>query len=164
MSDKKASIPTSQPAQVLHSYAVWDAGVRWFHWINVLCVLGLIAVGIVILNGTALGVSSEGKVDLKILHAWIGYVFALNLLWRIIWGFIGNPYSRWSAVLPGGRGYGTALREWISGAKAGHPPSLQGAQPGGPPDAGPAVFPVGRTDDYWPGAGGHRFVFPALRP
>ncbi len=69
MSDKKARIPASQPAQMLHSYAVWDAGVRWFHWINVLCVLGLIAVGVVILSGSALGLSSEGKVDLKILHA-----------------------------------------------------------------------------------------------
>ena len=131
MSSKKDSDPTLQPAPALHSYAVWDAGVRWFHWINVLCVLGLIAVGIVILNGTALGVSSEGKIDLKILHAWIGYVFALNLLWRILWGFIGNPYSRWSAVLPGGRGYGTALKEWITGAKAGHPPAYKGHNPAG---------------------------------
>jgi len=60
MSAAKDSVPSASPLPVMHSYAVWDAGVRWFHWINVLCVLGLIAVGLVILNGTALGVSSEG--------------------------------------------------------------------------------------------------------
>ena len=38
----------------LRTYAVWDASVRWFHWINVLCVLGLIAVGVAILNDKAL--------------------------------------------------------------------------------------------------------------
>jgi Ni/Fe-hydrogenase 1 B-type cytochrome subunit len=29
----------------LKAYSVWDASVRWFHWINLLCMLGLIAVG-----------------------------------------------------------------------------------------------------------------------
>ena len=113
----------------LKHYYVWDRGVRWFHWINVIAVLGLIAVGTVILNATSLGVSSEGKVDLKILHAWIGYVFALNLLWRIIWGFIGSPYARWSAILPGGTGYGGRLKEWLLGVKAGKVPSYRGHNP-----------------------------------
>ncbi len=113
----------------LKHYYVWDRGVRWFHWINVIAVLGLIAVGTVILNATSLGVSSEGKVDLKILHAWIGYVFALNLLWRIIWGFIGSPYARWSAILPGGSGYGGRLKEWLLGVKAGKVPSYRGHNP-----------------------------------
>ena len=40
----------------LKAYLVWDANIRWFHWINVLCVFGLIAVGVAILNGKALGV------------------------------------------------------------------------------------------------------------
>ena len=35
----------------LKTYAVWDAGTRWFHWLNVLCVIGLMAVGLVILFG-----------------------------------------------------------------------------------------------------------------
>ena len=113
----------------LQRYYVWDRAVRWFHWINVIAVLGLIAVGTVILNATSLGVSNEGKVDLKILHAWIGYAFALNLIWRIIWGFIGSPYARWSAILPGGKGYRGQLSEWIRGAKAGEPPAYKGHNP-----------------------------------
>jgi Ni,Fe-hydrogenase I cytochrome b subunit len=52
MSDNTPVRPApSSPA--LQSHVVWDADVRWFHWINVLCVLGLIGVGIVILNGSA---------------------------------------------------------------------------------------------------------------
>ena len=115
--------------QTLQSYQVWDAGVRWFHWLNVLCVLLLIVIGVIILNANSLGVSSDGKITLKILHAWTGYAFTLNLLWRFIWGFIGGRYARWSAVLPGGKGYSTALKGWIKGAKAGEPPAYRGHNP-----------------------------------
>ena len=54
----------------LKTYLVWDANIRWFHWINVLCVLGLIAVGVAILNDKALGVSTEGKILLKTVHVY----------------------------------------------------------------------------------------------
>lgn len=93
----------------LQEYKVWDATTRVFHWLNVLCVLGLIAVGTAILNADALGVPNDGKIILKSTHVWIGYVFVLNLLWRLVWGFIGGPYARWRAVLPFGRRYGTQL-------------------------------------------------------
>jgi len=43
----------------LKSYAVWDAGTRWFHWINAICVIGLGAVGFTILNASALDASNE---------------------------------------------------------------------------------------------------------
>ena len=52
----------------LKAYPVWNASVRWFHWINVLCMLGLIAVGVVILNSKALGVTNDGKILLKTVH------------------------------------------------------------------------------------------------
>ena len=93
-------------------YAVWDRTTRFFHWLNVLCVLGLIGVGTVILYAGDLGVSDDGKIGLKTLHVWIGYVFLINLLWRIVWGFIGGPYARWSALLPMGKGYCSALRSY----------------------------------------------------
>lgn len=98
----------------LRSYRVWDIHVRWFHWINLLCVLGLIAVGVAILNEKALGVTNDGKVLLKTVHVWIGYAFALNLLWRLIWAFIGGPNARWPAILPGGRGYLDELRRFAA--------------------------------------------------
>lgn len=105
----------------LKSYPVWDAGVRWFHWINLLCVLGLIAVGVAILNDSALGVTNDGKILLKTIHVSIGYAFALNLLWRLVWAFIGGPHARWRTILPGGRGYLSEMGQYIAAARAGHP-------------------------------------------
>lgn len=35
--------------QNYQSYQVWDVPTRFFHWLNVLCVVGLIAVGTAIL-------------------------------------------------------------------------------------------------------------------
>ncbi|MDT8281854.1 MAG: cytochrome b/b6 domain-containing protein [Gammaproteobacteria bacterium] len=115
----------------LKAYQVWDANIRWFHWINVLCILGLIAVGVTILNSKALGVSTEGKILLKTIHVLIGYVFALNLLWRLIWAFIGGPHARWRAILPGGQGYMTEVRAYIADARAGRPRQYLGHNPFG---------------------------------
>jgi len=69
----------------LQEYKVWDTTTRVFHWLNALCVLGLLAIGTIILNADALGVHNDGKVILKTTHVWIGYVFVLNLLWRLVW-------------------------------------------------------------------------------
>ena len=121
----------------LKSYAVWDVNTRWFHWINVICVTALAVVGVVILNAGDLGVHNAGKVTLKTVHAWIGYVFVLNLLWRIAWAFFGNCNARWRSILPGGRGYFQALRRNASAHDS--------------------------SSNYWPGAGGYRSVLSAYR-
>ncbi len=113
----------------LKAYPVWDASVRWFHWINVLCVLGLIAIGVAILNDKALGVSNDGKIVLKTVHVWIGYVFALNLLWRLVWAFVGGAHSRWRAILPGGRGYLSETSNYLSDVRAGRPRQYLGHNP-----------------------------------
>jgi cytochrome b len=111
------------------SYSVWDAGVRWFHWINVLCVVGLIAVGLAILNDDALGLSRDGKIILKTVHVWIGYAFALNLLWRMVWAFIGGPYARWRTILPGGRGYVSETSRYVAELRAGRQMQYLGHNP-----------------------------------
>ncbi len=113
----------------LKSYFVWDANTRWFHWINVVCVLSLIAVAVAILNAKALGVSTEGKILLKTVHVLIGYVFTVNLLWRLIWAFIGSPTARWGAILPIGSGYLKEVRAYIASFKAGQPRQYLGHNP-----------------------------------
>ena len=113
----------------LQEYKVWDATTRVFHWLNVLCVLGLIAVGTVILKADALGVPNDGKIILKTTHVWIGYVFVLNLLWRLVWGFIGGPYARWRSVLPFGRGYRTQLTGELSAIREGRAVNYLGHTP-----------------------------------
>lgn len=113
----------------LKTYFVWDASIRWFHWLNLLCMLGLIAVGVIILNDKALGVTNEGKILLKTVHVWIGYVFTLNLSWRLLWAFIGGPQARLRAFLPGGRGYMNDVRAYIADFVAGRPRQYLGHNP-----------------------------------
>lgn len=111
------------------SHAVWDAGTRWFHWINVLCFLGLVAAGTVILNADGLEISNPGKIKLKTVHTLIGYAFTLNLLWRFVWAFFGNRYARWRAILPGGKGFFEALRSYVSCFMTGRPEFYAGHNP-----------------------------------
>ncbi len=113
----------------LKSYAVWDVSTRWFHWINALCVITLMVVGLVILNAGDLGVTDEGKVILKTLHALIGYVFVLNLVWRFIWAFLGNRYARWRSILPGGKNFLRAVRSYVASFIAGSPEQYLGHNP-----------------------------------
>jgi cytochrome b len=88
-------------------------------------------VGLVILNAGDIGVSNSGKVALKTIHTWIGYVFALNLLWRIAWAFLGNRYAKWRSVLPGGKGYFHAVRSYVAAFIAGPPEQYLGHNPVG---------------------------------
>jgi Ni/Fe-hydrogenase 1 B-type cytochrome subunit len=113
----------------LKSYPVWDVPTRLFHWINAICVIALVAVGYLMLNGRALEISRAGSLSLKTIHTWIGYVFAVNLLVRILWAFMGNRYARWRALLPGGRGYFTAVASYIRAFVSRHPEQYLGHNP-----------------------------------
>lgn len=113
----------------LQEYQVWDRSVRWFHWINVLCVLTLIAIGLVIMNTKALGITNDGKVLLKTWHVYVGYIFAVNLGWRLLWGFVGNRYSRWQAILPLGDGYRQQRKAFFEGLKNAKSVGFKGHNP-----------------------------------
>jgi len=109
----------------LREYSVWDRTTRVFHWLNFLTILLLIGFGLVIFNGRALGLSTEGKILLKTLHVYAGYIFALNLFWRLVWGFVGGKYARWRALLPFGKQYIQNMTSYIKGDKTaylGHNP------------------------------------------
>lgn len=113
----------------IREYRAWDLPIRLFHWINFLCVICLIFIGLVMLFKTELGISgNEARVALKTLHVSIGYVFVLNLLGRIIWGFVGNAYARWRAIIPG-RGYAAQLRAYLASLAAGQPQAFVGHNP-----------------------------------
>jgi cytochrome b len=115
----------------LVAYRVWDAPTRWFHWINALSVLGLMLVGILILFSGSLGISPAGRVTVKTIHVWLGYVMTLNLVWRFAWAFLGNRYARWRAVLPGGPGFPRALEAYVTAFLAGDPRHYLGHNPAG---------------------------------
>lgn len=88
---------------------VWSRYLRIFHWLNALAIMLLLGFGLVIFYASTLGISTDGKVILKTLHVIVGYVFAINLLVRIIMGFVGKDYERWSKTLPFTKGFITQL-------------------------------------------------------
>lgn len=109
----------------LTQYKVWDRTTRIFHWVNLLAMLVLVACGVALLNAGTLGIPNDGKILLKIVHVYAGYVFAVNLAWRLIWAFIGGPFARWRSLLPFGNGYIAALKAYVSGVRTsylGHNP------------------------------------------
>jgi len=63
---------------------VWDRFIRIFHWSLVTCVM----VNYFILN------------DGKTIHEWLGYTASALVVARVVWGFIGTPYARFSEFFP----------------------------------------------------------------
>ena len=62
---------------------VWDLPLRIFHW--------LLVVGFVVAYLT--------EDELLTVHVWAGYLVFGLLLFRLVWGFIGNDYARFSNFL-----------------------------------------------------------------
>lgn len=121
--------PESGPATTLRPYPVWDRVVRSFHWLNVICIVVLTALGTALLWEKELGFGAEGKILLKTVHVWFGYVLALNLGWRLVWAFIGTPFARWRAILPIGGEYLRSLGEYLRGLRHGDAPRYLGHNP-----------------------------------
>ena len=105
---------------------VWSRNIRLFHWINVLAITLLIIVGLIIFNAKLFGVTTEGKILLKTIHVFIGYVFAVNLLFRLVIGFVGKAHERWGKVLPFKAGFSQELSDFKKHKKTtykGHNPA-----------------------------------------
>ncbi len=118
-------------AKQLYEYRVWDLPTRLFHWINFTSVIMLIFMGLVMLFKKELGITSvEAKIGLKTVHVVIGYAFVANLAIRIIWGFIGNKYARWRALVPS-RGHSDSIRNYLKSIKQGEPLQYAGHNPVG---------------------------------
>ncbi len=114
----------NQTTTGIHRYFVWSRAQRVFHWINVISIMLLISIGVVLLHGKDLGISTDGKILLKTIHVLVGYVFTLNLIWRIAQGFTSKGFARWSKTLPFTKGYSKQLTAYKAGKRtfAGHNP------------------------------------------
>jgi len=62
---------------------VWDLPIRVFHW--------LLVVGFFIAYLT--------EEEFLGLHVWAGYLVSALIIFRLIWGFIGNEYARFSGFV-----------------------------------------------------------------
>lgn len=63
---------------------VWDRFVRFFHWTLAGCVL----VNFFVLD------------DGDTLHQWLGYTASALVVARVVWGFVGSRYARFSDFFP----------------------------------------------------------------
>ncbi len=84
---------------------VWELPVRIFHWVNFLCMIALIATGLVIGDPPAITSGAEATNQywfgyVRYIHFAAAYLFTFNLLYRFIWGFVGNKYVQWKTFWP----------------------------------------------------------------
>lgn len=71
---------------MVNKVRVWDLPTRLFHWALVLCAIGLAITGTV--GGQAM-----------VWHFRLGYAVLCLLLFRLVWGFIGGRWSRFSSFI-----------------------------------------------------------------
>ena len=88
---------------------VWDLPLRLFHWSLALCVMGLVITG---------NVGGEAMV----WHFRLGYTVLSLLLFRLLWGFTGGHWARWSALPISPRRVWRYLRQPPAAAQPGHNP------------------------------------------
>ena len=69
-----------------HLVRVWDLPTRLFHWALVVCIIGLITTSQI--GGNAMD-----------WHFRFGYAVLTLLLFRLLWGFVGGHWSRFSTFL-----------------------------------------------------------------
>ncbi len=62
---------------------VWDLPVRVFHWLLVVSFF----------------VAYFTEDELLTIHVWAGYLVLGLLIFRLVWGFVGNDYARFSSFL-----------------------------------------------------------------
>lgn len=84
---------------------VWEFPVRLFHWINVLCILVLVATGFLIGSPEKIFDAAEPSQQywfgiVRFLHFSAAYIFLFNYAFRVYWGFAGNRFARWPEFIP----------------------------------------------------------------
>lgn len=95
---KETAARSSSPAagkQVL----VWDAPVRVFHWLMVLCFAGAY-------------ITSESE-SWRLVHVTLGYTMAGLVVFRILWGFVGTRHARFSSFVRGPKAVASYLRSLL---------------------------------------------------
>ncbi len=101
---RMTATPVGGPA-VYRRMKVWEMPVRFYHWVNALCVVVLAVTGYLIGRPVSIAYSSEAYQQywfgtVRFVHFVTAFVFFFNFLVRIYWGFVGNEYARWNNFIP----------------------------------------------------------------
>lgn len=92
---------------------VWDAPTRVFHWLLVLCCLG--------------AVLTQESERWRLVHVTLGYSMAGLVMFRLVWGFMGTRYAKFSDFIKGP----SAIKAYAMAARAGQPKHMVGHNPVG---------------------------------
>ncbi len=90
---------------VLKRVYVWQLPVRFYHWLNALCILILAITGYIIGNPPAIQSGTEAFKGywfgtVRFIHFVTAFVFFFNFVFRIYWGFVGNRFAKWNNFIP----------------------------------------------------------------
>lgn len=92
---------------------VWDAPVRVFHWLMVLCFAGA-------------WLTSESE-RWQLVHITLGYTMAGLIAFRVLWGLLGTRYARFAQFVRGPR----AVADYLQSLRALQPQHHTGHNPAG---------------------------------
>jgi cytochrome b len=92
---------------------VWDAPVRVFHWLMVLSFAGAY-------------LTAEGE-RWRLVHVTLGYTMLGLIAFRLVWGFIGSRYARFSEFVRGP----AAVARYLASLVRGRPERHTGHNPAG---------------------------------
>jgi Ni/Fe-hydrogenase 1 B-type cytochrome subunit len=84
---------------------VWELPVRFYHWLNALCIVVLCVTGYVIARPPGIQSAEEASFSywfgtVRFIHFVAAYIFIFNFIFRIYWGFVGNKYADWKNFIP----------------------------------------------------------------
>lgn len=102
----------AEPARAAAQVLVWDAPVRVFHWLTVLC-----------FAGAWLTAESERW---RLAHVTLGYTLAGLVVFRLLWGLVGTKHARFVNFVRGPAAVMAHVRELVKGQvehPAGHNPA-----------------------------------------
>jgi Ni/Fe-hydrogenase 1 B-type cytochrome subunit len=92
------------PGQATTTVTVYELPVRIWHWVNTLAVALLCVTGYFIGQPlpSVTGDASDHFImgNLRYVHFASGYIFAVGLIGRVYWAFVGNEHSRELFTLP----------------------------------------------------------------
>lgn len=83
----------------MQNIKVWDPAVRLFHWSLVIA-----------FTANALILDDDSK-----LHQYVGYVVVGLITFRVLWGFVGTQYARFSSFAPSVAGSTEQLSDMATG-------------------------------------------------
>ncbi|MCH9806371.1 MAG: cytochrome b/b6 domain-containing protein [Alphaproteobacteria bacterium] len=116
MSQATPAKPTPAKRSSSGSVPTWDLPTRIFHCLLVVLVAG---------SWASMEYAESLSDPLLKWHRWCGLVVLTLLVWRLIWGFIGNPTSRFTNFIPAP----TTVATYATAVLRGNEPKYLGHNP-----------------------------------